>query len=374
CDRAIAANRASTDARFIRGRIELARVAVPVPGAGEPRRPDLDGAIADFTAAIELGARDYRVLLARGTAYLRKGDPGRAREDLEAVEAVVTSDPVVFDRLAEARAALHDDAGAARSRARAAELRDASRIRNQVADLVQRARASGGTDVNAAVELYRQAIELAPEDGDLYLARSAALVFNPVLAAQDLARAIELKPLLAGTLYEKLFQITSLMNYTKAFELAASPSGGTATASAAADARSETSRAFLRGFLHVLRVESARGLAGDIDRGREEFTTALEDNPTSASAYFLRGLLALRAGDLRSAKEDCTTALILEPRSQIADLVLACVYAQETHADLAFAYLKRAIEAGFKDWAQLRRESALDPLRLDPRWKEILKE
>ena len=36
--------------------------------------------------------------------------------------------------------------------------------------------------------------------------------------------------------------------------------------------------------------------------------------------------------------------------------------------------LAKAIELGFKDWAQLRRDTALDPLRLDQRWKDLLKD
>jgi tetratricopeptide (TPR) repeat protein/tRNA A-37 threonylcarbamoyl transferase component Bud32 len=359
---AVRANRAFAEARAFRGRIRLAR--------GGADRAALDAAIEDLTEAIDLGASGYRVRLDRGTAYLLRGDAGRAKLDLEHARSAVASDPVVFERLAEAYAALGEAEAAAAARARAAELRDRSGVEARVKALVEEARAVGVSEPGRAVEHYRRAIELTPEDAELYLAKAEAETrrVSPLAAAQDLARGIELAPLRADALYEHLSTITQILDFGKAFDLSSAP----ASPAAGADARSETSRAFLRGFLHVLRVESGRGLPGDIDHGRDEFTTALEDNPVNAAAYFFRGLLALRARDLRSAKDDLTTALILEQESQVALVYMAGVYALENRPDLAFTYLERGVKCGFRDWKQLRRDEALDPLRLDSRMKALL--
>jgi len=365
-DAAVRANRAFTDARALRGRVLL--------GSATKDRATALQAIEDLSQAISLGARDYRVLLDRGTAYLRIGEAEKARADLLEVRRVVTSDPIVLERLAEAYAALGQDSAATDARIRAVELRDDGRRKSLVSGHVRDAERAAQSDPTAAVEHYRLALALSPDDASLYLAKADVekRAVMPVEAAQDLARAIELDPSCAAKLYEHLTEIVQIINFNKAFEMSNAPqarAGG-----AAADARSDASRAFLMGFLHVLRVEGGRGPRGDLDAGRDEFTTALEDDPTNVAAYFFRGLLSLRAGDLRAAKDDLTTALILDQASQVANIYMAGVYARYGRIEVAFSYLERGIHLGFNDWKQIRRDPAFEPLRRDPRMKALIKE
>lgn len=364
CDAAIAANRCAAEAYYLRGKIEAA--AGTLAGLGR--------AIEDFGVAIDLGSRGHRARFDRAAAYARRGtreDLLAAQKDLETI-AEHARDEKVFAALASVYMRLGDVERARRAEERQRSLEAAPRSK-RAAERAAEAERLAATDVAGAIRLYGEAIADAPGDGTLYLRRAILHLqgADAASAIPDFARAIELRPALAESLYAYLHR---LQLGGRALDLTASGAVDAAVgASQSIDGRSDGSRAFLRGFARVVKVESGQGEPVDEERGIAEFSAALEEDPTSAAACAFRGLLALRAGDLKSAKEDLRLAIILDGKCNVARVYMAGVHAQEGYFDLAFAYLKQAVEEGFTHWTQLGRDEALAPLKLDARWREMMK-
>lgn len=127
----------------------------------------------------------------------------------------------------------------------------------------------------------------------------------------------------------------------------------------------------VRGVVASLLAEA--GVASDAETadGIAALSRVADHAPLPA-AYCLRGLLHLRQGFLRAAKLDLETAVRLAPNLQLAYILLAGVYAQSGTYDLAFGYLEKGLELGFPNRAKLQHDSALEPLRLDPRWRRLI--
>ncbi|GIW72742.1 MAG: hypothetical protein KatS3mg102_2284 [Planctomycetota bacterium] len=362
-DAALAACAAALEANPVAGEALLLRARLLA------RRGDatsLQRAAEDLTRALEVGLREPEVRLERGQVWLQLGESERAREDLEAAVAGLPGSAAAHAALAQAYRALGRGAEAARAEARVRELADEPR-RAAVERLRERARRLMAEEPLAALAACDEALALEPLSGALYQLRAEIqlALLDQQGAIADLARAIELEPVRAGALYEHLHHLTHLLDWQRAFERVAGTGPG------GSDRRSEAWRTFAAGVLYLLRVESARAEPQDIERGLQAFVTVLEDQPTSAAAYLLLGILELRAGDLRAAKEDLETALVLEPRCQLANLWLAAAHAQQGKLDLAFSYLQKGLEPRPPFWSRLRRDRLFDPLRLDGRWERF---
>lgn len=64
----------------------------------------------------------------------------------------------------------------------------------------------------------------------------------------------------------------------------------------------------------------------------------------------------------------------LRPMDPLAHYNLACSYALLRKNDLAIKTLRQAIELGYRDFRYLREDRDLDPIRNDPRFKQLLRE
>jgi tetratricopeptide (TPR) repeat protein len=105
----------------------------------------------------------------------------------------------------------------------------------------------------------------------------------------------------------------------------------------------------------------------------ERFEGYGKSHPQLGRAFFNAGLARLFAGEPSQASADFTRALDLGYRESVTLYNLACAEARQGHRDRAFALLTQAVEAGFDDSWQLRRDSDLDPLREDPRFRDAIR-
>src|SRR5262245_18170493 len=64
----------------------------------------------------------------------------------------------------------------------------------------------------------------------------------------------------------------------------------------------------------------------------------------------------------------------LRPNDPLAHYNLACSYSLLRKNDLAIKTLRQAIELGYRDLRYLREDRDLDPIRNDPRFKQMLRE
>ena len=64
----------------------------------------------------------------------------------------------------------------------------------------------------------------------------------------------------------------------------------------------------------------------------------------------------------------------LRPTDSLAHYNLACSYALLKRADQALKTLRRAVELGYRDFRYMREDHDLDSIRLDPRFRQLLRE
>jgi tetratricopeptide (TPR) repeat protein len=64
----------------------------------------------------------------------------------------------------------------------------------------------------------------------------------------------------------------------------------------------------------------------------------------------------------------------LRPQDALARYNLACSLTLTRHYDQAIVELRRAVELGYRDFAFMRQDRDLDPIRRDPRFRALMRE
>lgn len=64
----------------------------------------------------------------------------------------------------------------------------------------------------------------------------------------------------------------------------------------------------------------------------------------------------------------------IRPTDSLAHYNLACSYALLKQRDLAMVALRKALELGYRDFRYMHSDHDLDSIRLDPRFKKLLRE
>ena len=98
----------------------------------------------------------------------------------------------------------------------------------------------------------------------------------------------------------------------------------------------------------------------------------LELNPDDARAWYLSGGALMRLGKVNEALERTRRAYAIDPEDAGVLYNVACNYCLARKPDEAIDYLDKAIRNGFGQRSWLENDSALDPLRNDPRFQALL--
>src|SRR6266496_3358477 len=231
-------------------------------GIAKGVKGDIDGAIADFTRAIELYPKYSTAYTNRGLAKKNKGDLDGAIADCN---RAIELDP--------------KDAGAYSNRGIAKQ-------------------AQG--DLKGAIADYTRAIELDPKYAPAYSTRGLAKKNKGDLneAITDYTRAVELDPKYVNAYYNRGFAKRAkgdidgaIVDYNRAIELEPKNAG----------------------------AYNERGIAkqtqGDLNEAIVDYTRAVELDPKYPNAYYNRGLAKKQKGDLDGAIADCTRAIELNPKN-----------------------------------------------------------
>lgn len=64
----------------------------------------------------------------------------------------------------------------------------------------------------------------------------------------------------------------------------------------------------------------------------------------------------------------------LRPRDPLAHYNLACSYALLNSPEQSLTTLRQAIELGYRDFRYMREDRDLDPIRQDPRFRQLMRE
>jgi len=99
----------------------------------------------------------------------------------------------------------------------------------------------------------------------------------------------------------------------------------------------------------------------------------LEDNPDDSRARILYANFLLINGDVEKAREEITTALSLSPNDNVMLYNAACAYARINEKRLAINTLKAIVLAGYEDFDWMKKDPDLENIRNEPEYLELIK-
>lgn len=109
------------------------------------------------------------------------------------------------------------------------------------------------------------------------------------------------------------------------------------------------------------------------EQGIQVADAHLELNPDDARAWLLSAAALMRLGQREQALERGRRACAIDPNDSGVLYNLACIYALAGSTEEALDHLNRAIENGFGQREWLENDSALDPVREEPRFQALLR-
>jgi TolB-like protein/Tfp pilus assembly protein PilF len=99
----------------------------------------------------------------------------------------------------------------------------------------------------------------------------------------------------------------------------------------------------------------------------------LELNPDDARGWYLSGAALMRLGRVEEALERGRRASAIDPNDAGVLYNVGCIYALAGKHEEAIDYLDRAVGNGYSQKTWLEHDSALDPLRDNPRFQALLR-
>jgi Flp pilus assembly protein TadD len=105
-------------------------------------------------------------------------------------------------------------------------------------------------------------------------------------------------------------------------------------------------------------------MQGRINDAVDRFRETLDIDPGYAKAHSMLGLTLHRSGNFQEAIDHFEEAMRLDPRLKIqADYNIARAYARQGEKEKSVIWLRKAVEAGFKDWNSLEADAELENIR-----------
>jgi tetratricopeptide (TPR) repeat protein len=189
------------------------------------RKGDYDGAIADYTKAIELKPDDVWGYSGRGYAKIEKGDYDGAIADYTKIIELKPDDTIGYEKRSRAKIKKGDYDGAIADLTKVIELKPDDADGYYRRGLIKHTEID---DYNGAIKDYNKAIELFPDYGDAYYFRSYAKISKGDYdgAIADFTKMMEWRPWDAENYYcrgvakhNKGDYNGAIADYTKAIEL-----------------------------------------------------------------------------------------------------------------------------------------------------------
>lgn len=221
-------------------------------------------------------------------------------------------------------------------------------------------------DYVRAIEQFDLAIELAPRAAALYARGTCRLKLgNFLLGVLDFSRALELDPRIGEQVYQKVYQVSYVIDLERVIVeldkiVAANPDASHVV--------------FLRGFFYVIHSEYQRATPGNLARGIADFDRCLALNPQHVTALLYRGFLRFKLRQYPAALADYERAAKLYPRSGSSHYLRALLWSVRKQRDKALAHLRQALRLGFDAGERIKTEKGFDFVRGDAELKALLKQ
>jgi tetratricopeptide (TPR) repeat protein len=111
----------------------------------------------------------------------------------------------------------------------------------------------------------------------------------------------------------------------------------------------------------------------EYDKAIRDYDEAIRLDPKYALAYFNRGYAWYEKKEYDKAIRDFDQTLLLDPKYADAPYNKACCYARQERPEPALENLRLSIELGFRDFEHMAKDTDLDSIRGDDRYKTLLK-
>jgi tetratricopeptide (TPR) repeat protein len=299
-------------------------------GIAKGVKGDIDGAIADFTRAIELHPKYSTAYTNRGLAKKNKGDLNGAIADCTRAIELDPKDAGAYSNRGIAKQAQGDLNGAIADYTRALEL-DPKYAKGYANRGI--AKEEKG-DMEGAIADCTRAIKLDPRYAPAYSTRGLAKKNKGDLneAITDYTRAVELDPKYANAYYNRgLAKVGkgdidgAIADYTRVIELDAKDAVAYNERGIAKQTQGNLNEA-MADYTRAVELDPKypnayynRGVAkwgkGDIDGAIADYTRAIEFNPKFTEACYNRGLAKKQKGDLAGAIADYTRVIEINPNN-----------------------------------------------------------
>ena len=224
---------------------------------------------------------------------------------------------------------------------------------------------SSNANLEAADASSKRALELDPESAEAHTSRGVALTLrqNYDAAHHEFETAIKLNPKLYEAHYfygraclteGKLEE--AILHYRDAWR-----------------ARPEDYQAILLSTDALAALGREDEVLEGAQQGTKLADAHLELNPDDARGWYLSGAALMRLGRVDEALERGRRAFAIDPEDAGVLYNVGCIYALAGKDDEAIEYLGLAIKNGFGQREWFEHDSALDPLRDDPRFQALLR-
>ncbi|MFB6350571.1 MAG: tetratricopeptide repeat protein [Bradymonadaceae bacterium] len=268
-------------------------------GVSRAAMNDVDGAIEDWSRALELDPENVEARVDRALVFYENDQPERALEDYDKA-AEQEERPEVFANRGVARFQTGDVQGAREDLDRALELDEES-----VPAYLNRALVRQATgDLSGAFEDYDHVLEIGPENADAYASRGYLRLEKGELegAVSDFQEATEIRPYDATTYYN---------------------------------------------------LGNAYAEQAEWEEAIEQYDQAIDLDPEDPQAYSNRGSAKIQLKDFHGALDDWNEATDLDPYNPVPYVKRAGVWQMLDEEDEAMDDLRKALEVAPEDW-QLR--------------------
>jgi tetratricopeptide (TPR) repeat protein len=241
-----------------------------------------------------------------------------------------------------------------------------------------------------AIACFDRAAALDPLLADALYDRGTCYlkIGNFVPGILDFSRALELNPRFADQFYNKVYQVSYVVDLNRVIH---------ELNKIVADHPDLSYVIFLRGFFYVAKTEFKKYDKEDLRHGIEDLDRTLQLNPRHVSAYVYRGFLEYKAALITEGEErarnfdaalaDYDKACELDPMSGIAHFLKAMVFSvrSEEGSELSgaakHALREKAIEeltisieqTEFKGFDRIKNDKGFAAVRNDPRVIELIR-
>jgi tetratricopeptide (TPR) repeat protein len=293
-------------------------------GSEKYLKNDFQGAIEDFTKALELNPDFALGYNDRGTVYAAQGELERAIREYNKALELFPNYVEAYSNRGKAYAEMGDHAQGLKDQNKALELNPDFVEAYNNRGTVYAARG----DLDNAIKDFNKTITLNPYYADAYnnlgLARQA--IGDVDRAIENYDKAIALKPGLAEAYYNRANSFsakgdfeTAIIDYGKALELNS----------------------------HYAEAHNNLGLAlqakGDLESAVKHYNKAIELKPMLVEAYYNRGNYYLMKGNVASAIKEYDKAIELRPGYAEAYGIRGIAYSEKGDLDQAINDYKKAI-------------------------------